>query len=29
VRALSNAVRKAHAVAQVVDLGANEPVPTP
>jgi 2-isopropylmalate synthase len=29
VRALSNAVRKAHAVAQAVDLGANEPVPTP
>jgi 2-isopropylmalate synthase len=29
VRALSNAVRKAQAVAQAVDLGANEPVPTP
>jgi 2-isopropylmalate synthase len=29
VRALSNAVRKAHAAAQAVDLGANEPVPTP
>ncbi|HEX8158071.1 MAG TPA: 2-isopropylmalate synthase [Solirubrobacteraceae bacterium] len=29
VRALSNAVRKAQAASEAVDLGANEPVPTP
>ncbi|HEV2776244.1 MAG TPA: 2-isopropylmalate synthase [Solirubrobacteraceae bacterium] len=29
VRALSNVVRKAQAASQLVDVGANEPVPTP
>src|ERR671917_698058 len=29
VRALSNAVRKAQAAGEAIDLGANEPVPTP
>jgi len=29
MRALSNVVRKAQAASQLVDVGANEPVPTP